>query len=246
MIDPLQLVAHRGLQSNYPENTLIAITKAIEAGARFIEIDLQYSKDRLPVISHDDNLNRVGANANFHFHNRNRKEIINQAAHEPGRFGDKFIEEKIPKLEDILSVLNNHPEVTFFVELKQETLHQKDFQNSLNTLSEILKNVIEKVVVISFDLELIHFISRNYNFRRGIVLTHFGDLDLDKIELIKPEFIFLDFNLIPSNFILSEHPIAKMTQFVCYEVDNSELATNLLDRGVNMIETFNFENLCGS
>ena len=73
MIDPLQLVAHRGLQSNYPENTLIAITKAIEAGARFIEIDLQYSKDRLPVISHDDNLNRVGANANFHFHNRNRK-----------------------------------------------------------------------------------------------------------------------------------------------------------------------------
>ena len=246
MINPLQLVAHRGLQSNYPENTLIAITKAIEAGARFIEIDLQYSKDRLPVISHDDNLNRVGVNANFHFHNRNRKEIINQSANEPERFGDKFIEEKIPKLEDILPLLNNYPEVTFFLELKQETLDQKDFQDSLNTLSKILKNVIENVVVISFDLELIHFISRDYNFRAGFVLTHFSDLDLDRIELIKPEFVFLDFNLIPSNFILSEHPIAKTTKFVCYEVNNCELATNLLNRGVNMIETFNFKKLCGS
>ena len=246
MIDPLQLVAHRGLQSNYPENTLIAITKAIEAGARFIEIDLQYSKDRLPVISHDDNLNRVGANANFHFHNHDREEITSQSAHEPRRFNNKFVGEKIPKLEDILPIVNNYPEVTFFLELKHETLHQKDFQDSLNTLSKILKNVTEKIVVISFDLELIYLISRDYNFRRGIVLTHFSDLDLDRIELIKPEFIFLDFNLIPSNFILSEHPIAKMTQFVCYEVDNYELATNLLNRGVNMIETFNFKNLCGS
>ena len=56
-----KLVAHRGLQSDYPENTVLSLNKAIEYGAKYIELDIQFSGDCLPIIYHDADLNRVSA-----------------------------------------------------------------------------------------------------------------------------------------------------------------------------------------
>jgi hypothetical protein len=42
------LVAHRGYQKLYPENTALSVTQAIKAGALFVEIDIQLSKDHQP------------------------------------------------------------------------------------------------------------------------------------------------------------------------------------------------------
>ena len=53
------LVAHRGLQSRFPENTLLALKKAIDSGAKYIELDVQFSADCLPIIYHDHDLQRV-------------------------------------------------------------------------------------------------------------------------------------------------------------------------------------------
>lgn len=59
--------AHRGLfdnKSNAPENSLNAIRKAVEAG-HGIEIDVQLTKDDIPVVFHDASLKRVcGINGN--------------------------------------------------------------------------------------------------------------------------------------------------------------------------------------
>ena len=43
------LIAHRGWQRRYPENTLAAIEGAITAGALHIEIDVQLSRDGVPM-----------------------------------------------------------------------------------------------------------------------------------------------------------------------------------------------------
>lgn len=52
-------IAHRGFSGSYPENTLLAFEKAIEAGADGIELDVHLSKDGVPVICHDEELNRT-------------------------------------------------------------------------------------------------------------------------------------------------------------------------------------------
>ena len=122
------LVAHRGLQKDYPENTLLSIKKAIDAGVKFIEIDIQFSKDKLPIICHDDNLNRLGGIKNFQIKERNQSEIIKQPAHEPQRFGDRYIGEKISPLEAIIPLLVLHPEITIFIEIKEETINKDDFK----------------------------------------------------------------------------------------------------------------------
>jgi glycerophosphoryl diester phosphodiesterase len=49
---------HRGARSVLPENTLPGFEYAIKAGADYIELDLAVTKDGVPVVSHDQHINR--------------------------------------------------------------------------------------------------------------------------------------------------------------------------------------------
>lgn len=51
--------AHRGASGLYPENTLLAMTKAVELGADLIEFDLRLTKDGIPVLLHDTTIDRT-------------------------------------------------------------------------------------------------------------------------------------------------------------------------------------------
>jgi glycerophosphoryl diester phosphodiesterase len=53
------VIAHRGVVSEAPENTLPAIAKAIELGCAMAEIDLRYTSDGEVVLLHDSSLERT-------------------------------------------------------------------------------------------------------------------------------------------------------------------------------------------
>jgi glycerophosphoryl diester phosphodiesterase len=46
------IVAHRGYAFRYPENTLEAFQAAVDAGAKWVEVDVQL-RDGVPVLAHD-------------------------------------------------------------------------------------------------------------------------------------------------------------------------------------------------
>jgi glycerophosphoryl diester phosphodiesterase len=52
-------IAHRGFSKMYPENTMLAFRKAVEAGCDGIELDVQLTKDNQLVIIHDENTRRT-------------------------------------------------------------------------------------------------------------------------------------------------------------------------------------------
>lgn len=52
------IVAHRGYSEKFPENTLISFQNAI-GKADFIEFDVQLTKDYIPVVIHDETLQRT-------------------------------------------------------------------------------------------------------------------------------------------------------------------------------------------
>ncbi len=52
-------IAHRGFSGKYPENTMLAFKKAIEAGADGIEMDVHFTKDGELVIIHDELIDRT-------------------------------------------------------------------------------------------------------------------------------------------------------------------------------------------
>ena len=52
-------IAHRGASGSFPENTRLAVEKALEARADMIELDCQLSSDGHVVIFHDERLVRI-------------------------------------------------------------------------------------------------------------------------------------------------------------------------------------------
>ncbi|MFC7394778.1 glycerophosphodiester phosphodiesterase [Scopulibacillus cellulosilyticus] len=54
-----KIFAHRGYSSKYPENTMPAFLAAYKCGAHGIELDVQLSQDGVPVIIHDEAVNRT-------------------------------------------------------------------------------------------------------------------------------------------------------------------------------------------
>lgn len=57
------VTAHRGLAKHAPENTLIALQKAIDVGADYAEIDVHQTRDGVVVLLHDRDLRRVAGDS---------------------------------------------------------------------------------------------------------------------------------------------------------------------------------------
>lgn len=55
---PVEIVAHRGYAALFPENTMIAFRRALDMGADALEIDVHHSAEGVPVVIHDDTLDR--------------------------------------------------------------------------------------------------------------------------------------------------------------------------------------------
>lgn len=53
-----KVIAHRGASGNAPENTLAAISLAHKFGAKCVELDASISRDNIPFVHHDNNLDR--------------------------------------------------------------------------------------------------------------------------------------------------------------------------------------------
>ena len=54
-----QVIGHRGAAARAPENTLAGLRRAHALGARWVEFDVMLTRDRVPVLIHDETLDRT-------------------------------------------------------------------------------------------------------------------------------------------------------------------------------------------
>lgn len=244
MIHPKQLVAHRGYQARYPENTALSLKKAIEAGARFIELDVQFSLDQLPIIYHDIDLLRVSGAA-IEVAKTTREALLGYPAYEPKRLGDQFIEERISPLEALVGILQQNPKVTAFVEIKDESIGHCGREIITESMLAILQPVMRQTVIMSFDYQLA-IAAREAEWPLvGVVLRSWDDLEHPLVNQARPDYIYVDHKIIPAGFDLKQAPHLANCKLVTYEVGDIALATELLNLGVDMLETFEIARLIG-
>ncbi len=62
MTKQLRVVNHRGFNSTAPENTLEAFALSKEKGYKYVETDVSFTSDGVPVLLHDPTINRVARN----------------------------------------------------------------------------------------------------------------------------------------------------------------------------------------
>jgi len=58
-----RLIGHRGAKESAPENTLASIREAARQGATWVEVDVALTHDGVPVVLHDDTLERTTSGA---------------------------------------------------------------------------------------------------------------------------------------------------------------------------------------
>ena len=210
-----QLVAHRGYRFKYPENTKLSLLKAIEAGAFLIELDVQFSRDKLPIIYHDCNLLRVSGKNNSVF-DINRSSLITETASESDRLGQTFQLETISPLEDLVSILTQNPAVTALVELKDESISHCGREEMINKTAGILYEVAENTVIMSFDYQLC-LKAREISWpQAGVVLERWSDLNCEIINQIEPDYIFVDQEMIPRDCDLKSCELLQKSIRVAY------------------------------
>jgi glycerophosphoryl diester phosphodiesterase len=232
------LVAHRGYQKLYPENTALSVTQAIKAGALFVEIDIQLSKDHQPLVYHDISLERVSACPGS-VADLTLRELEQLPAYEPQRLGTQFIEETISSLETVVEIIHQHPAVTLFVELKEESIEHFDAATMLTKVCEILQPISERAVLISFDYDIIEDARHQAWPQVGVVLRNWEDIDSPQVKAIAGEYTFVNQEIIPADRYLDK----LNTKLVAYEVGTVELARKLRAQKVEMLETFDIAGL---
>ena len=241
-INANELVAHRGYRGKYPENTFLSLNKAIEHGALFIELDVQFSKDKLPIIYHDTSLKRVSGQEGSVF-DLNRDVLTTVSAFEPARFGEQFVDEKIAPLEALVDILLQNPPVIAFVEIKDESISHCGRELMLQEIQRILEPVAGQTVIMSFDFQLAIMARESDWPLVGVVLERWEDLESEETLQAVPDFIYVDHEIIPEDYNLHDSPALSEATLVAYEVTDRALGYKLLAQGVDMLETYEIEAL---
>jgi glycerophosphoryl diester phosphodiesterase len=101
------ICAHRGLDDQYPENTLIAFEAALKLGMA-VEFDLNMSADRRLMVIHDDSVDRT-TNGKGRVAQMTLAQIKELDA---GVWkGKKFAGQKVPTFDEALGVIADHAKV---------------------------------------------------------------------------------------------------------------------------------------
>lgn len=232
-MQPPILVAHRGYAARYPENTLAALQAAVDAGARWLEFDVQLSADHVPVLLHDATLERTAGRAGSVFE-LTARQLSSITAGEPERFGARFTGVTIPTLAEVVTWLAIQPQIQAFVEIKTESIQRFGGESVLTEVLRVLEPVRERCVLISYDDAFLSFARQTTPIRIGWVAAEWSDDCAQRARRLAPEFLFTNHTRLPP----APQPLWQGAwQWVVYEVPDAALALALAARGIAFLES---------
>lgn len=132
--------AHKGVSTEYPENTMPAFIAAMQQGYKIIELDVSVTKDMKFVLLHDSTVNRTGRHKNGDLITDPVK--IGDITYEEAlqydfgiRFSSEFKGTKLPLFEDVLRFAQQNQ-----IKLKIDNKHQRFTAEQKDAFFELLKH----------------------------------------------------------------------------------------------------------
>lgn len=178
----MQNIAHRGYSSKYPENTLLAFDKALIAGATGLEFDVQLSKDGVPIVFHDEKIDRITKYKGY---------LKDYTAEELKEMTVQDSDELIIDLDTFLKEYSHIQDLIFNIELKNNVIAYEDIESKVYNLVKKYE-VIDQVIVSSFNQESIGKMKSQYpEIKCGLIIVDYSDdlvnyLNKTRIEYCHP------------------------------------------------------------
>ena len=233
--DDFGSIAHRGFSSQAPENTFAAFDLAIENKFYYIETDVQLTADNIPVIIHDDTVDRT-SNGKGKVSEKTLSDI--KKLDFGSWFSPKFKDQKILTLSELLKNYNN--KIHLVLELKSQ---QSELCKQIAALIEnenwdkIAGNPMTQIpglTIISFHLEqILRSIELMPVVRHGWLVGELTDTDIDIASKLGIQGIF------PNAKLVSEHSISYAKEkglFVAvWGIQNAEEVVMLKKIGISAV-----------
>ncbi|TNM62195.1 glycerophosphodiester phosphodiesterase family protein [Aliirhizobium smilacinae] len=190
-------VAHRGyhdMNKQVWENTLTAFARAADA-AFAIECDLQLSADSVPMVFHDDKLDRVCGISG---------DVRERTASELGLLSVGGTADKIPTLRQMLDLVAGR--VPLVIEIKGRNAEEDD--GFVEDVLEVLEGYQGKVALMSFDHHILRDLKR-VEAPYPLGLTAMGDkpeefFQHDESMQLGLDFISYHWPHLPNSFITAQ------------------------------------------
>lgn len=228
----MELIAHRGLSARAPENTLAALRLALEARADALEWDVQASGDGVPIVLHDDTVDRTTDGSG-------RADALSLAelrSLDAGSwYGPSFAGQPVPSLAEALALASGRCE-RVYPELKS------------GLPPRVTARVIEDIdasgwsagaTVISLDWTVLAEVRRQSTLRIGFVVAEAGDFDRALDLAVRDGNAIID----PDRRILLADPeraaatVRRDVEIATWTVNDPREARALLDMGVTGLTT---------
>ena len=148
------ILAHRGASAEAPENTLVAFRRARELGADGVELDVTLTRDHVPVVIHDDTVDRTTDG-----HGSVSAMTVLEIKHlDAGKWkSQEFLGEAIPTLAEVFDAFakwtkgpGTERRGVINVELKSTTIRTDGVERQVVSLVE-QKRLEESVILSSFN-----------------------------------------------------------------------------------------------
>ncbi|OKP65918.1 hypothetical protein A3842_30050 [Paenibacillus sp. P3E] len=144
--DKVSIIAHRGASGYAPENTMPSFELALEMQSDYIELDIHLTKDHIPVVIHDETVNRT-TNGKGYVRNMTLAQIrrldagswFNEAY--PMFAREKYAATPIPTLDEVFDTFGKN--ISYILEIKDST-NETNIESLLNEyiMKYDLKNVV--------------------------------------------------------------------------------------------------------
>lgn len=145
-----KIYAHRGFSSRFPENTMLAFKEAEKLNIDGLELDVQLSKDNVPVICHDEEISRTSTGKGF-IKDKCLSELKKYSFH--GEFPQftNHKDTKMPILEEFLYWVKD-TELEINLELKTNVFSYKGLVEGVLELVEKY-HLTSRVIISSFNYQ---------------------------------------------------------------------------------------------
>lgn len=159
----ISVVAHRGYSEVMPENTISSFQAAADAGFSTIECDVAWTRDGVPVILHDETINRTARMPDGQKISGKLKcsalDFEELREFDFGIWkGEEFAGEKIPSFTEMLTCAKDN-DLNVYIELKD--FSDFDDEKAMLLVQEVIDaGMQDNITWISFEAEYLELISK--------------------------------------------------------------------------------------
>ncbi len=221
----VSVTAHRGASIAAPENTMAAFRTAMDAGATFIELDVQRTRDGQIAVLHDGDLMRLAGDPRK-LAELNTTEL---ATIDIGRKYDAaFLGERAPLLEEVIELVRGRMKIN--IELKYNVPDPGLAQAVVDLL--LRKDFLDQVVITSLDYAALKQIK---SIEPRLQTGHIVTAAVGNVVLTEADFLSLNSARATPSLIRRAHAAGKEVHV--WTVNRQEVMLRMIERGVDNIIT---------